>query len=43
MRVRNTRRTMGGPMSGKIRVRVEAKKTAMIHDAVANVGRYCLG
>jgi hypothetical protein len=42
-RVRNTNKTIGGPINGKITENVQAKVTASIQHAIANSGLYVLG
>jgi hypothetical protein len=41
--VRNTNKTTGGPISGKIIANMLAKATASIQQAIANSGLYVLG
>jgi hypothetical protein len=41
--VRNTNRTTGGPINGKITANVLAKEIASIQQAIANSGLYVLG
>jgi hypothetical protein len=42
-RVRNTNRTTGGPISGKITENVQANVTASMQHAIANSGLYVMG
>jgi len=42
-RVRNTNKTTGGPINGKITANMLAKATASIQQAIANSGLYVLG